>query len=158
MDNMYRRILVAIDCSGVSLAALKEAIRLAKVQQAMLRIVHVVDAVNLTGDTICDAEEILGECGSKGLCEARAEAAKAGVLAEAQLLTSQKASDAISDIIMKEAAAWHADVIVMGTHGRRGLNRLLLGSVAEGVVRSSCIPVLLIRGETKIERREQILA
>lgn len=47
---------------------------------------------------------------------------------------------------MEEAERWGAELIVMGTHGRHGLQHLWLGSVAEGVVRSSPVPVLLVRG------------
>jgi nucleotide-binding universal stress UspA family protein len=53
----------------------------------------------------------------------------------------------VADVIAAEAAAWPADLIVVGTHGRRGVNRLLLGSVAEGVARVATRPVLLIRGQ-----------
>jgi nucleotide-binding universal stress UspA family protein len=158
MDNTYRRILVAIDCSDVSSPALKEAIKLAKGQQAALRIVHVIDAVNFDGDALCDTEATLGEMASKALRSAEAEAGKAGVLSETRLLSPQQNFDEISDAILKDAVAWNADVIVMGTHGRRGLNRFLLGSVAEAVVRSSRIPVLLIRGEAKTERKDHVLA
>ena len=54
--------------------------------------------------------------------------------------------------VVREALRWiiedEADLIVIGTHGRTGFNRLLLGSVAEGVVRTASIPVLLIRGNS----------
>ena len=52
----------------------------------------------------------------------------------------------IYDAIEEEATEWAADLIVIGTHGRRGIRRLLLGSVAEGLTRVSSKPVLLIRG------------
>ena len=51
----------------------------------------------------------------------------------------------IATAIVEEAAAWGADLIVIGTHGRRGFEHLVLGSVAEGVVRRATVPVLLIR-------------
>lgn len=144
---MYKRILVPVDGSSNSNRALKEAIRLAHGRKTRLRIVHVVDAINFTGDTIIDAVELLRESGRKILHKAEARARKAGVASEVRLLGDQKFSDRISDVIVKDAAAWHADVVVMGTHGRRGLNRLLLGSVANAVVRTSQVPVLLIRGK-----------
>ena len=53
----------------------------------------------------------------------------------------------VADQVMEEAAAWRADLIVIGTHGRRGVRRLILGSDAEQVLRSAHIPVLLVRGE-----------
>ena len=49
-------------------------------------------------------------------------------------------------LLAAEAKAWPADLIVIGTHGRRGVDHLLMGSVAEGVVRISPVPVMLIRG------------
>jgi nucleotide-binding universal stress UspA family protein len=55
----------------------------------------------------------------------------------------------VADLILKEAKKWPADIIVMGTHGRRGVTHMLLGSDAEAVVRSSLVPVLLVHGERK---------
>jgi nucleotide-binding universal stress UspA family protein len=55
-------------------------------------------------------------------------------------------SGQIADVILNEARKWRADLLVMGTHGRRGFSHLLLGSTAEGVVRASAKPVLLVRG------------
>ena len=52
----------------------------------------------------------------------------------------------IYDVIEEEATQWPADLVVIGTHGRRGISRLLLGSVAEGLTRISTKPILLIRG------------
>ena len=51
----------------------------------------------------------------------------------------------VSDIILDQAAAWPADLIVIGTHGRRGVDRVLMGSDAEQVARRSPVPVLLVR-------------
>jgi nucleotide-binding universal stress UspA family protein len=144
---MYKRILVPVDGSNTSNIALDEAIRLAKGQQAGLRIVHVVDTINLNVDSMADIAGTLRESGRKLLREAEARARRARVKTETELLEIQKVSERISDLVVKKAATWRADVIVMGTHGRRGLNRLLLGSVADGVVRVSSIPVLLIRGK-----------
>ena len=55
-------------------------------------------------------------------------------------------SQRICDAINEEAKSWPADLIVIGTHGRHGFNHLLLGSVAEGVIRLAAKPVLVIRG------------
>jgi nucleotide-binding universal stress UspA family protein len=86
------------------------------------------------------------ESSNKLLAEARSEAEKAGVRAETQLLELDERSQRISDRIANEAAAWPADLIVLGTHGRRGMDRLVLGSVAEGVARTATAPVMLVRG------------
>jgi nucleotide-binding universal stress UspA family protein len=85
------------------------------------------------------------------LATARKEAEKCGVNAEAVQVASR--ARPVSDIILSEARRYKADVIVMGTHGRRGLNRLLLGSDAERVLRDSPIPVLLIRRDAPARRR-----
>jgi nucleotide-binding universal stress UspA family protein len=57
-----------------------------------------------------------------------------------------------ADLIIEQAKSWHADLIVMGTHGRRGIFRLAMGSDAEQVVRAATIPVLLIRGQAAVKK------
>jgi nucleotide-binding universal stress UspA family protein len=58
----------------------------------------------------------------------------------------ENVSGQVAEVILNEARKWRADLVVMGTHGRRGFSHMLLGSTAEGVVRSSAKPVLLVRG------------
>jgi nucleotide-binding universal stress UspA family protein len=70
----------------------------------------------------------------------------AGIKAETKLIEATPPGARIASMIAAEAKAWPADMIVIGTHGRRGVDHLLMGSVAEGVVRISPVPVLLIRG------------
>lgn len=70
-----------------------------------------------------------------------------GVEAEQAQLESH--GQPVSKVILEDAKQSRADLIAMGTHGRRGLNRLLLGSDAERVMREATIPVLLVRGEEK---------
>ena len=77
-------------------------------------------------------------------------ALKQGVKAAASLVESR--GRPVSDVILDEARKWRADLIVMGTHGRRGVNRLLLGSDAERVLRSAPVPVLLVRPEERKKR------
>jgi nucleotide-binding universal stress UspA family protein len=71
----------------------------------------------------------------------------AGCKADTKTIVIQTLDQSISDAIDDEASLWRADVIVIGTHGRRGFRRLLLGSVAEELIRITNKPVLLIRGE-----------
>lgn len=147
---MYQRIIVAVDGSPTSKRALREAVRLAKVSHSVLRIVHVVDVVNINVETSADQsayEESVRESGERTLKAAAAVAHKAGVHAETRLLEVQQMNDRIADEIAREATKWRADVIVVGTHGRRGLSRLLLGSVAETIIRIAPKPILLIRGK-----------
>mgnify|MGYP002392576450 CR=1 FL=1 len=73
--------------------------------------------------------------------------AAAGVAVETSLITIEDLDERIPEAIADDAEAWSADLIVIGTHGRRGLSRLFLGSIAEGVIRVATKPVLLIRGK-----------
>lgn len=147
---MYRNILVAIDGSRTSELALAEAIRLAGERQGRLLVVHVEEAVvdfNLEGsliDTVA-LQEAVRRADQALLARALAQAREAGVEAETRLIENGPSTRA-PEVIAAEADAWHADLIVVGSHGRRGLSRLFLGSVAEGVARVADQPVLLIRG------------
>jgi len=147
---MYKRILVAVDGSDISIKALAEAIRLAGDANGIMRIVYVLEepAINLEPAFDYDRfRRMLRSDGEKLLARAQSEASRAGRKCETALIEAPPFGARPSDLIVAEAARWPAEVIVLGTHGRRGLHRLLLGSVAEGVIRASTIPVLLVRGE-----------
>jgi nucleotide-binding universal stress UspA family protein len=150
---MHKRILVAVDGSRTSEAALGEALDLAG-GGGQLRVVHVVDSPYnypdaLYGQVTGDLEPVRRawrEAGEEILARAAARASQARVEAESTLLESD--GRRVSATVVKEAQRWGADLIVVGTHGRRGLDRLLLGSVAEGVARTAPVSVLLVRGGT----------
>lgn len=148
---MFKRILVAVDGSGTAELALQEAIKLAKELQARLRIVHVVDFVNINlGEEFPNPSEIsdaMIKSGQEILRKAETVARGAGILVETRLLEIDTLGHRIPEMIAADAEAWPADLIVICTHGRRGLSHLFLGSVAEGVVRVATKPVLLIRGK-----------
>lgn len=148
---MFKRILVAVDGSHTAELALQEAIKLAGEVRAQLRIVHVVDNVNLNlGAEFPNPSEIwdaMLKGGQTILHKAAAAANAAGVAAETGLIEIDTLGHRIPEMIATDADTWPADLIVIGTHGRRGLSHLLLGSVAEGVVRVATKPVLLIRGK-----------
>jgi len=147
---MYARILVTVDGSSTSNLALQHACGLARDQKAKLHIVHVVDEVNINVETPAELSafrETARQAGLKILEEAKAAAGKAGIDAETKLLEIETFGHRVADTVLREARAWSADIIVLGTHGRRGLHHALLGSVAEGIVRISSLPVLLIRGK-----------
>ena len=74
----------------------------------------------------------------------RKEITPGGIEHETKLMVAQ--GERIVDVIINEAKSNSADLIIIGTHGRTGFSRILLGSVAEGVVRTTHIPTLLIRG------------
>jgi nucleotide-binding universal stress UspA family protein len=147
---MYKHILVAVDGSDTSDLAVREAIKLAKDQQANLRLINVIDQTPITwGDSgamgVTDMVfEALRQAGQAIADRSMALVREAGLKAEVVL--PETLGPRVASIIVEEAKRWPADLIVIGTHGRRGVDRLLLGSVAEGVVRLSSIPVLLIRG------------
>lgn len=146
---LYKRILVPVDGSSVSNQALQEALRIAKDQQATIRLVHVVDETIIDGDidgiqnyaALCDA---LKEGGTRLLAKVAKTAQQAGVEVETVLL--ETLGERVAHAISEEAKSCQADLIVMGTHGRHGLDRLFMGSVAEGAARLAPVPLLLVRG------------
>lgn len=148
---MYRRILIPIDGSEPSNAALKHAIGLAGAHGAQLQFVYVVDTVTFARQmrtARMDVEpmyEAARQHGREILAAAERSAREAGVQAEAKLIELRRESDRVSDGIVAQAEAWPADLVVIGSHGRRGLDRFVLGSVAEAVVRQAAVPVLLLR-------------
>jgi nucleotide-binding universal stress UspA family protein len=150
-NHMYRRILVPVDGSAASMVGLRHAVGLAKDQGARLRVLNVVDDLIIapmmmepsgTADLTYILDSLRAE-GQKVLKKAAAVAEKSAVKAEAVQVESR--GRPVSDVILADARHSRADVIVMGTHGRRGLNRLLLGSDAERVLREAPVPVLLTR-------------
>jgi nucleotide-binding universal stress UspA family protein len=147
----YRKILVAVDGSTASAKGLREAIRLAKAGRARLFILHVVDEYPafaaldgmMAGAPGADLVPALREGGKRVLAKAHAAAAKQNVRAKAIL--REMLSGPAAYPIVREAKKLGADLIVLGTHGRRGVRRLVLGSDAEQVVRTASVPVLLVR-------------
>ncbi len=153
---MYQRILVPVDGSHTSTLGLQEAIRIAIDQRARLRIVHVVDelVVAQNFDGFINTGELLNalrDAGKKALQNALALARKHDLKAEASLFESL--GGRVAEIIVKEARKWRADLIVMGTHGRRGVTRMVLGSDAEAILRVTPVPVLLVRSPDRKRRR-----
>ena len=147
---MFKRILLAVDGSSISDLALTEAVKLAREQQAELRIVHVVDRVTFNMDSPIGVEEFweaVRKSGQQVLESAKAAAQKARVEVETKLLEVGTMGQRVAELVSVEAEEWPADLIVIGTHGRRGFSHLLLGSVAESVIRIATKPVLLVRSE-----------
>ena len=146
---MYGRILVPVDGSETSTRGLDEALRLARLTGARLRLVHVIDELSLMAgmDTFAtmsaDTVRLLREGGRQILADAEARAAAAGLGAETVLVDSF--TRGVSDEIVHQCQEWGADLVVLGTHGRRGVKRLLLGSDAEQIMRLAPKPVLLVR-------------
>jgi len=145
---MYKKILVPIDGSPTSKRGLSEAIRLAKYHKARVRLIHVVDVFIVTptlesGPYVDDIQKSFREDGRSLLKNAEALVRRHGITVDSVMFEIVGAHAA--DIIVAQAKKWRADIIVIGTHGRRGLRRLVMGSDAEEVVRTSPVPVLLVR-------------
>ncbi len=145
---MYQHILVAVDGSDTANLALQEAIKLAKDGKSVVRIVHVVDPALVyavvEAPYVAGYRKILEAVGQKVVDDGAALLGRAGIRFEAKLLGLAQRGQHIYDVIEEEGRLWPADLIVAGTHGRRGIRRLLLGSVAEGLVRIADRPVLLV--------------
>jgi nucleotide-binding universal stress UspA family protein len=146
---MYQRILVPIDGSPTSDKGLDEAIALARLTGARLCLIHVLDNLSFaTGYETCAVytDTVLPfarHAGEKILQEGSARAAARGVQVETRLIDDLLPR--MSELVVEQAKAWQADLIVIGTHGRRGAARVLLGSDAEQIMRMAPVPVLLVR-------------
>lgn len=147
----YKRIMVAVDGSTTSDLALLEAIQLTKVLHSQLCIIHVVQEVPPFGTEwgidLNRFQEITRNDGKAILDQARKTVESDGISAEVKLVEIFNAIERISEKIVEVASLWKADLLVIGTHGRRGFNRLILGSVAEETIRLSQIPIHLIRAK-----------
>lgn len=147
---MYQRILVPIDGSDVARLGLDRAIETARLSGARIRVLHVLDELVFStgfesGKTY--SHDVLPHLRSEAerlLAEARAQVVVAGVVVDS--LVMECFARRTSDVILDAARSWPADLIVIGTHGRRGPSRWFLGSDAEEVLRGATVPVLLVRG------------
>ncbi len=150
---MFKRILVPVDGSPTANRGLRMAIGLARDQKCPLELLHVVDELMIAplgeGGAYLSLEHVetflaaMRQQGEKVLRRAEAQADKSGVAYRAVLV--EAAGGPVSARIVAHAKRCRADLIVLGTHGRRGLARIVMGSDAEGVVRTSPVPVLLVR-------------
>ncbi len=149
---MYERILVAVDGGPSSELAIAQAVGLAKQLQAEVKVLFVVDDSELFFEhAYIDPNEIVNgmiSVGQKALATAARRFENAGVRCLTELAEKPVSPGNISGTIVNHADQWPADLIIMGTHGRRGMRRVIMGSVSEGVISKSTKPVLLIRGET----------
>jgi len=145
---MYEKILVAVDGSPTSLRGLNEAIKVAKAMHGQLMLVHVVNELVIAAEYVPSVyyEPILvslRDSGAQVLEQAMSIARRGDVPCDRKLI--ETLGGRAADEIVKQAKEWSADLIVLGTHGRRGLRRLAMGSDAELVLRQSPVPVLMCR-------------
>ena len=141
----YQRILVAVDGSATSMRGLEEAIRVAKLTGGSLHLVHALDQVVFLGlDAYhTDVFGALRKTGAEVIEKMKARALAAGV--EVTTYLSDVLPGRVCEVVIEQAKASGADLIVLGTHGRRGLGRMLMGSDAEQILRVAPAPVLLVR-------------
>ncbi|MEO7106532.1 MAG: universal stress protein [Rhodoferax sp.] len=147
---MYKRILVPADGSATSLKALESAIGLAKEFGGQIRVIHVLEqlaflSLDPYASYSADVLKVVQESGEKIASDAVALVKNAGVAVDSQVI--DKFGALLGDAVAEAAKAWPADLIVLGTHGRRGVGRLLMGSGAEQVIRLAPVPVLVIRAD-----------
>jgi nucleotide-binding universal stress UspA family protein len=154
---MRREILCAVGGSDGSLRALRYAAHLATAMSMPLRIVHVVDMGWLPAgpefaiDTaaLCEARRAGGQEIVTATCEA---ARQAGVEAKSLHVETASPAQHVADAIAAEAARTATEIVVLGTHGRRGVRRRLVGSVAEQLPRICGTPVLLVHAQDATSR------
>ncbi|BCA96576.1 universal stress protein A [Legionella antarctica] len=153
----YKNIMLAIDGSNVSNAAVEEINRLTKGKRIHLRVVHVVDEKMVyCGGPGFDHSLIINSLKEEG-AEVLESAVKiiekqSAIKVEKFLLELKVFRETIADMIVAEAADWPADLLVIGSHGRRGFSHFFLGSVAEQVVRNATIPVLIVRSSNELKQ------
>jgi nucleotide-binding universal stress UspA family protein len=145
---MYKRILVAIDGSETSEHAFDTALQLARDNDAQLQPLYVVDnplmAYDASGYDPTILRDAFVEEGQRLLADALARMKHENVAGAPRIVDVAPVGEDISERIRTSANEFNADLLVLGTHGRRGFKRLFLGSVAERVVRSASLPVLLV--------------
>jgi nucleotide-binding universal stress UspA family protein len=147
---MYTRILVPVDGRAASARGLDEAIELARHLKARVRLVHVVEpwvmvSPETTAATLHQVAENIRSVGASLLKECETKVTNAGIKVDAELI--ETFGDSAGECIVRKAKEVDADLIVCGTHGRRGIRRVLMGSDAEYIVRRAPAPVLLVRNQ-----------
>jgi nucleotide-binding universal stress UspA family protein len=146
---MFERILVPVDGSATSRRGVREAIAIAKLTNARIKLMHVFErpllgigseAALLRGE---DIYNVARDAGQALLSDAAASVKAAGIPVDEQLL--ELGDKRLYEQVADTANEWRASLIVLGSHGRRGLRRMLLGSDAEQILRTAPVPVLLVR-------------
>ncbi len=145
---MYKKILVPIDAGAPSQRGLREAISVARDQGGEILLLHVVDewpvaAGDIAAVNLDAGAKALRDAGSELLEQAAQQVRDGGIAVQTALI--EQIGVRVGECVVQRARQWSADLIVCGTHGRRGISRLLLGSNAEYIMHHSPVPVLLVR-------------
>lgn len=145
---MYQRILIPVDGSPTSERAIDEAVQFAHQQGAQVEVIMIVEDLlyfeDDNGVNYAALLDIVKSNNEKILATAEQKFQQAGIAVVSKLLEAK--GERIANKIVAEAKSFQADLIIIGTHGRSGFSRMVLGSVAEAVLRMAHIPILLIRG------------
>ena len=146
---MYKRILVPLDGSSTSERGLSEAIRFARGHDTRLVLLHVIDDFptmrEFASNEPIDSSRVRRQREAEDLLRRSVRQAEdSGIDAESSV---RFAIESAPDTIVETAAKLHCELIVIGTHGRSGFRRAVLGSVAERVSRHSPVPVMLVPPE-----------
>ena len=140
--------MVPVDGSETAQKALVTALQMARESSGCVHLVHVVEGLTpMTADPYGaysgDVIEVMRQSGRKILDDALALARSEGVQADTQLFDNF--GERLAEVVADSATRFNADLMVVGTHGRRGLGRVLMGSGAEQIIRLSPVPVLVLR-------------
>ena len=151
---MYKRIVVPVDGSETAQKALVTALQMARESSGCVHLVHVVEGLTpMTADPYGaysgDVIEVMRQSGRKILDDALALARAEGVQADTQLFDNF--GERLAEVVADSATRFNADLMVVGTHGRRGLGRVLMGSGAEQIIRLSPVPVRVLRSSQNKE-------
>lgn len=146
---MYTRILVPVDGSAASEAGLVEAVRLSRQTGGTLRLLHVLEDVPYVGEAAAygrwpsDRKQAALDAGHALLERCASLVTELGGRAETTLV--EAIGRPLQHYVAEQVDAWPAELVVLGTHGRHGLERAIAGSDAEQISRRSEVPVLLVR-------------
>lgn len=145
--HTFHKILLPVDGSTTSNRALDMAIQLASGGTVQLHLLHAVDELAyMSGyEYAADLFAMARDYGQKILDEAAQKARSAGVNVDIKLIDLP--AQRLGETVATEAREWGADLIVVGTHGRKGIGRVFLGSGAEQIIRLAPVPTLVVRGE-----------
>lgn len=139
---MFNKILISVDSSEYSMLAAKKGLELAHQLNAQAALVYVVDTAKAMGNV--DAGIMPQEALMVLKREVEQTLDQLAKMYNGKELMKFMPEGHLTEDILKTAETWEADLIVIGTHGRTGLQHLLMGSVAENIVRHSKIPVMVV--------------
>lgn len=146
---MYQKIMVAVDGSPSSQRAVEEAARIAKLTHGHVRSVYVLDWAPVFPYTcyydLAKLEEAFTRYGHEALEAAACTLEKSGVETDYAFIKTASMTEDVAACLQRYVLEYQPDLVILGTHGHRGVRRAILGSVAERFLRFSTCPVLLVR-------------